>query len=86
MRAVQTAYEMTCTEALDSIADTVYAAYLVRDGFNWRKAKKLSNKLRKRYRWLQAYLILNTVRDGRAIRKDRRARFYEKRLSEYNGE
>lgn len=81
----QTAYEMTCTEALDSIAGTVYAAH-IKAGLNWRKAKKLANKLRKRYRWLPAYLILNTVRDGRAIRKDRRARFYEKRLSEYNGE
>ncbi len=85
MRNIQTDYEKTCTEALDSIAWTVYIAH-IKAGLNWRKAKKLANKLRLRYRFLQAYLILNTVRDGRAIRKDRRAKFYEKRLKEYNGE
>ena len=28
MRTEQTAHEMTCTEALDSIAGTVYAAHI----------------------------------------------------------
>lgn len=79
MRTEQTAQEMTCTEALDSIAGTVYAAH-IKAGLNWRKAKKLAFKVRRAFRFLPAYRILNAVRDGKKVRKDHLAKFYERYL------